>query len=129
MLEIHKPQSPGVRAAIEQLSSRMNVGRLIVRYRARRRWSQHDLALRAGTKQSRVSELETLSGNVRFDTLDKIASALGLEVTLQERGIPVSQGVTGWVVAFANVPMQGGSAVATTTAYTPTVESRKVAVA
>jgi transcriptional regulator with XRE-family HTH domain len=66
----------------------MNVGRMIVRQRLRLGLTQAQIAERAGTKQSRISELETLSGNVRFDTLDKIATVLGLEVTLQERPQP-----------------------------------------
>jgi transcriptional regulator with XRE-family HTH domain len=66
----------------------MNVGRLIIEYRMRLGLSQAEIARRAGTKQSRISELETLNGNVRFDTLDKVAMALGLEVTLRERPSP-----------------------------------------
>jgi transcriptional regulator with XRE-family HTH domain len=71
----------------------MNVGRAIVEHRLKLGLSQAEVARRADTKQSRISEIETLGGNVRFDTLDKIALALGLEVTLQPRpdvqGIPL----------------------------------------
>ncbi len=88
MLEINRSQTPEVRSAIERLRSRMNVGRLIVQYRLRRGLTQAQMAQQAGTKQSRISEIETLSGNVRFDTLDKIAMVLGLEITLQERPKP-----------------------------------------
>jgi transcriptional regulator with XRE-family HTH domain len=90
MLEINKPQTPEVRNAIELLRSRMNVGRMIVEYRVRLGLTQEQIAKDAGTKQSRVSELETLSGNLRFDTLDRIAKALGLEVTLQPRTTPLA---------------------------------------
>jgi transcriptional regulator with XRE-family HTH domain len=130
MLEIDKPQSAGVRDAINQLRSRMNVGRLIVRYRMRHRWSQQDLAARAGTKQSRVSELETLGGNVRFDTLDKIVTALGLEVTLQERSITIPAVLPGWGEAFVNISIPASYPTATaitSTAYIPTVETQQVA--
>lgn len=85
MLEIDKPQTAGVQSAIERLRSRMSVGRMIVQHRLRLGVSQAEIARRAGTKQSRVSEIETLSGNVRFDTLDRIAMALGLQITLVER--------------------------------------------
>jgi transcriptional regulator with XRE-family HTH domain len=66
----------------------MNVARMIAVTRVRLGLSQQEIARRAGTKQSRISELETLSGNVRFDTLDRIAMALGLEVALVERAAP-----------------------------------------
>jgi len=78
-------RSDAERAAFEALRSRMNVGRLIAHWRMKRGLTQDGLAQIAGTKQSRISELEGLRGNVRFDTLDKISRALGLEITLQPR--------------------------------------------
>lgn len=79
------PRSAEEKEAVERLRSRMNVGRAIARWRMRRKLTQEEVARRAGTKQSRISELESLHGNVRFDTLDRITRALGLEITLQER--------------------------------------------
>lgn len=90
MLEINKPQLPEVRSAIERLRSRMNIGRMIVASRMRLGLTQQEIARRANTKQGRVSELETLSGNATLDTLDKIAFALGLEVTLVQRAVPMA---------------------------------------
>jgi transcriptional regulator with XRE-family HTH domain len=86
MLPSDFPKTPDEVEAAESLRSRMNVGRLIVRWRMRLGLTQDELARRAHTKQSRISELEGLRGNVRFDTLDKITRALGLEITLQPRG-------------------------------------------
>ena len=99
MLEIDRPQTPEVRSAIERLRSRMNIGRLIVAARMRHGLTQAEIARRAGTKQGRVSELETLSGNATLETLDKIAMVLDLEVTLQER----TQPMTLWTVHTGDV--------------------------
>lgn len=90
MLEMNKPQTPEVRSAIERLRSRMNIGRMIVATRMRLGLTQAEIARRAGTKQGRVSELETLSGNVTLETLDKIALALDLEIALQPRAQPMA---------------------------------------
>lgn len=79
------PLSERERRVEEELRSRINVARLIGEYRVRCGLTQDELARRAGTKQSRVSEIENLRGNVRFDTLDRIAGALGLTVTLEPR--------------------------------------------
>jgi transcriptional regulator with XRE-family HTH domain len=69
----------------EVLRSWHNVARSIAEWRAARQLTQHELACRAGTKQSRISELESARGNVRFDTLNRVTEALGLEITLRER--------------------------------------------
>lgn len=99
MLEMNKPQTPEVRSTIERLRSRMNIGRMIVATRMRLGLTQAEIARRAGTKQGRVSELETLSGNVTLETLDKIALALGLEIALQPRAQPTAV----WTVDSGNV--------------------------
>lgn len=85
MMEPDFPRSPEELDAFERLRSRMNVGRLLVRWRMRLGLTQEEVARRAGTKQSRISEIETLQGNVRFDTLDAITRAVGLEITLRPR--------------------------------------------
>jgi transcriptional regulator with XRE-family HTH domain len=94
MFEFEYPKTTEEKESVERLRSRMNVGRLIARWRMRRRLTQDQLARLAGTKQSRISELESLNGNVRFDTLDRISRALGLEVTLQERATHNAQWFT-----------------------------------
>ena len=85
MSSAYFPPTEAELSEAEGLRSRMNVGRLLVRWRMKFGLTQKQLAERAGTKQSRISEVETLGGNVRFDTLDRIARALDLEITLQPR--------------------------------------------
>jgi transcriptional regulator with XRE-family HTH domain len=52
--------------------------------RARRKWTQAQVAARAGTTADRVSGIE--SGNVdpRLSTVARIAEALGIQVTITE---------------------------------------------
>lgn len=69
----------------EEVRSRANVARALVDARASLGLSQAEVGERAGTKQSRVSEIESLRGNPRFDTLDRIARVLGLMVALVPR--------------------------------------------
>src|SRR5687767_11447787 len=83
MASSYYPESEAEQSAFERWRSRMNVGRILIRWRLRKGLTQDQLARLAGTKQSRISELESLGGNVRFDTLDKVTRALGLEITLQ----------------------------------------------
>ena len=84
------PGSQSERAAYEEMRSRLNVAWMITQTRHKKGWSQEDLAERAGTKQSRISELESVRGNPTFDTLDRVARALGLGITLRPRasGVP-----------------------------------------
>jgi ribosome-binding protein aMBF1 (putative translation factor) len=67
------------------LLSRSSIARAVIDYRITRGWSQESLAQSAGTKQSRISEIECLRGNPRLDTLDKVATALGLYLTMLPR--------------------------------------------
>lgn len=85
MFELDAVQTPEVAHEFNLLRSRINVGRLIMNARIGRNMTQEALARLAGTKQSRISEIETLEHNCRFETLDKIALALGMEITLQPR--------------------------------------------
>jgi transcriptional regulator with XRE-family HTH domain len=52
--------------------------------RARQRLTQLEVARRAGTKQERVSEIESEKGNPKLDTLSKVIGALGLEIRLEQ---------------------------------------------
>jgi transcriptional regulator with XRE-family HTH domain len=125
MLEINKPQTPEVRSAIERLRSRMNIGRIIVAQRLKLGLTQDEIARRAGTKQSRISELETLAGNVRLDTLDKIALTLDLEVTLQPRFHAVSAvTIEGWAEDRYSAMVVVGSQVVMATSSTEGVQER-----
>lgn len=73
------------REELEALRSRVNVARAISFARVDQGLSQDELGRKAGTKQSRVSEIENLDGNPRFDTLDRISRALGLMIDLVPR--------------------------------------------
>lgn len=84
-MPISDDPTAGVAQLEEELRSRINVARAVLSTRTARRLTQAQLAQLVGTKQARISEVESLEGNVRFDTLDRIARALGLEVRLTPR--------------------------------------------
>jgi transcriptional regulator with XRE-family HTH domain len=48
--------------------------------RQKRGWSQTELATRAGVRQALVSAVEVESANPTIESLDKIASALGVRI-------------------------------------------------
>jgi len=77
--------SPAEQAKIEELRSKLNVSRAVLHARISQGLSQDALGRMAGTKQSRFSEIESMGGNPRLDTLDRIARALGLMVDLVPR--------------------------------------------
>lgn len=70
---------------IEDLRSRMNVSRGIIQRRAELGLTQKELGAQAKTKQSRVSEIESMKGNPRFSTLDNVTRVLGLMLTVVPR--------------------------------------------
>jgi transcriptional regulator with XRE-family HTH domain len=73
------------RAELDKIRSWLEIAQIVARTRLHRGLTQEQVAQRAGTKQSRISEIESMRGNVRFDTLDRVARALGLMVTLRPR--------------------------------------------
>lgn len=75
---------------LEALRSRINVARAISIARVEHGLTQDELGRQAGTKQSRVSEVEGMRGNLRFDTLDRITRTLGLMIDLVPRERPVA---------------------------------------
>jgi transcriptional regulator with XRE-family HTH domain len=75
--------APAIERAGQRLRSRINVASALLRARLKKGWTQKQLAEVVGTRQSRISELETTNGNPRFSTVDRVASALGLELTLR----------------------------------------------
>ena len=79
--------TPEQKREIESLRSRINVARRILSARVAMGLTQGELGRQAGTKQSRVSDLELMNGNLRFDTLDRIARVLNLMITLVPRPI------------------------------------------
>lgn len=80
------------RSDLEDLRSYINVARTVLDTRLSLGLTQQELGKMAGTKQSRISEIEALKGNLRFDTLDRVARALGLMVTLVPRTVADSPG-------------------------------------
>jgi transcriptional regulator with XRE-family HTH domain len=68
---------------------RHSVARLVISERVRRGWTQTALAHRAGTTQARVSAIENGQGNLRLDTLQRVAASLGMALIVQAR-TPVS---------------------------------------
>ena len=83
--ELNPPLTERELELVEELRSRTNVANAIARARVELGWTQQQVGSAAGTKQSRISELEGLQGNVRFDTLDRIARVLGLMIDLVAR--------------------------------------------
>jgi plasmid maintenance system antidote protein VapI len=73
------------RDAFEAIRTRASLSNTVFERRMELGLSQQEVAGLAKTKQSRVSEIESLSGNVTLDTLDRITKALGLFVTALRR--------------------------------------------
>jgi transcriptional regulator with XRE-family HTH domain len=71
--------------AAEEVRSRANIARALMDARLNLGLTQAKVGELAGTKQSRVSEIESFKGNPRLSTLDRIARAVGLMVTLVPR--------------------------------------------
>jgi transcriptional regulator with XRE-family HTH domain len=73
---------PEDRARYNLLLSYLNVSKRVLAKRWELGLSQEALAKIAGTKQAKISEIELMKGNPRFDTLDRIARALNLTIDL-----------------------------------------------
>lgn len=56
------------------------LARNLLRLRFERSWSQHDLANEADVRQALVSQLELAQANPTLESLDKLASALRVDV-------------------------------------------------
>ena len=80
---------PEYRAAEKRLETKMLVARNVLRYRADRRLTQKQLAEKAGMKQPRIADIESMRGNPSLDTLEKIAVAL--EVNASDLLLPPQQ--------------------------------------
>lgn len=89
-------QGPEVKAAQRQLQPKLDPGRQILHLRLERGWTQKELAERAGTKQANISRLENGLLNPSVDMLQRVAEALGanltvtLEPTEQPQAAPAS---------------------------------------
>lgn len=78
-------------AKLDKLRSYLNIANRILSARVALGLTQGDVGEAAGSKQSKISELEAMKGNPRLDTLDRIAKVLGLAVDL----VPRSEEPTG----------------------------------
>ena len=67
-----------VRKTVDILAEEVRVGR------ARRRWSQEELAKRAGVHFAQVSSIENARLDSRLSTVDKVTGALGLTITFND---------------------------------------------
>lgn len=70
---------------LEEMRSGLAVANALLSARLALGLTQADLARRVGTKQSRISEIEGMTGNPRFETLDRVSRAVGLMITLVPR--------------------------------------------
>lgn len=77
--------------ASSRLALRYSIARLVLSARAKRCWSQAELAKRAATTQARVSDIENGRGNLRLDTLERVTDALGLALMVRSRAVPGGQ--------------------------------------
>ena len=75
-------QDPRVAAAQRQLQPKLDLGRQILHLRHERGWTQKELAERVGTKQANISRLENGLLNPSIDMLQRVAKALGADLTV-----------------------------------------------
>lgn len=71
---------PEVRQAYQELAPRFAVLRQLISLREQHGWSQHELADRAGMKQSQLALLETGHVEPKLNTLERLARAMGCKV-------------------------------------------------
>lgn len=69
----------------DDLQSRANVARAILHGRLALGLTQMQLARLADTRQSRVSELESMLGDPRLSTVNRVARSLNLVVDLRPK--------------------------------------------
>lgn len=79
------------RSRYERILSFINVSKRILAKRMELGLSQDALGKAVGSKQSKISEIELMKGNPRFDTLDRIARELGLVIDL----VPIEESLRG----------------------------------
>ena len=69
-------ESESRRKAIESLAECVRIER------ARRQWSQAEVAQRAGTTPDRIGEIESASVDPRLSTVEKVAEVLDIPVRI-----------------------------------------------
>ncbi|HWK88870.1 MAG TPA: helix-turn-helix transcriptional regulator [Longimicrobium sp.] len=71
---------PGVAEVEKKLGSRLTIARNVLSLRVRAGWTQSELARRAGMSQPRITRIEAAQIDFGIGTLDRLASALGVDV-------------------------------------------------
>lgn len=61
------------------IALRKRFGSLVAVHRRRHGWTQQDLADRAGMSPDMISRIETGGSGARFNTIEKLAAALGVD--------------------------------------------------
>ncbi len=75
-------KNPTVKAEYDALSPEYEVVKAIIRQRIKRGWSQTQLAKAIGSRQPVISRLERGEGNPTLQTLQRIAKALDLSLSV-----------------------------------------------
>ncbi len=73
-------KNAAVRAEYDALGPEYEIIKTIIKERAKRGWSQTELANAIGSRQPVISRLERGEGNPSLQTLNKIANALDLSL-------------------------------------------------
>jgi predicted transcriptional regulator len=82
----HEPVFPGIR---EMAQRRRGLTEELAGERVRLGLTQTEVAARMGTSQSAVARLEAGEGDIRLSTLERYASAIGMELRFDlKRGKP-----------------------------------------
>lgn len=61
--------------------AKQHLARNVRERRSQLKWSQHDLAAEASLRQGLISAIEVGSANPTFESLEKLATALGLTLS------------------------------------------------
>lgn len=80
-------QDPEFRAAYDEWEPDFNIADTLLSFRAANHLTQEELAKLIGMNRSRLSELESASGNPTLQTLKKIATALGAKLEIKFKQI------------------------------------------
>ena len=81
-LKARRSETPARQAGYDRARRAHEIGEEVRRLREERGISQSELARRMGTSQSVIARLELGGVEPRFDTLDRVCAALGVELVL-----------------------------------------------
>ena len=60
--------------------ARLNIAAICKALRKQNKWSEQELADKAGVGRSAIRDIEHATGNPTLDTLDKVGNALGVDL-------------------------------------------------